>query len=288
MVCNATYRTEGGEWLFPSEVRRNKDGDFEIISTGEKAIVGRSEKMSKSKKNVVDPDVIVKTYGADALRLFVVSDTPPDKDFAWSDEGLEGCWRFINRIWRLLVYAKSCGVCAEKCHNREDLETIPNSVRVAYRELQRAIRDVTNAIENRQMNKAVACIRECVNAIYLALTEISTHVAEFSVIIRDLIKLLSPIAPHICEEGWNMLGFTGIVSENAWPTLDEKCLRVSAINLPIQVNGKFRGTILVDCDEDEEIIFQKALQVKSVQNAIDGNQLKQKIFVKGKIVNFVV
>jgi leucyl-tRNA synthetase len=289
MVCNSTYCTENGEWIFPSNVHRNKDGDFETISTGELVIVGRSEKMSKSKKNVVDPDLIVKTYGADALRLFVVSDTPPDKDFTWSDESLEGCWRFINRLWRLLVYAKSCGVSAEKCtYNRINLTALSPSVRKSYRETQRTIRDVTNFIEDRHMNKAVASIRECVNAIYLALEEIPAYVTEFSAILRDVLKLLSPITPHICEEGWSMLGFSDSISANVWPPFDPDCLKSTAVDLPIQVNGKLRGTITVEVDEDEEIVLQKALQVKNVRNAIAENTLKKQIFVRGKVVNFVV
>jgi leucyl-tRNA synthetase len=288
MVCNATYRKENGEWLFPEEVQKNKNGDFEIIATGEKVIVGRSEKMSKSKKNVVDPDVIIKTFGADALRLFVVSDTPPDKDLLWSDEGLEGCWRFINRIWRLFVYAQSNGICAKESLNQKSFELLGSNVQKIHKKFHQTIKNVTESLENRHMNKAVAHIRDGVNAIYYVLDDMKNNKALFSVIIRDLIKLLAPITPHICEEAWEMLGFDKLVFENSWPTYEKKFLEVSTICLPIQVNGKLRGTIDIDVDENEETIFKKALELEAVKKVVADNTIKKKFFIKRKIVNFVV
>ena len=138
------------------------------------------------------------------------------------------------------------------------------------------------------MNKAVAYIRELVNVLYANLDDIENNLSVFSIVIRDLIKMLAPISPHICEEVWQMLGFDGLVSESQWPTYDTKYVAVEMINLPIQVNGKLRGTIDVGVDESEEIIFEKALNLQTVQNAITGKAIRKKIFVKGKIVNFVV
>ena len=290
MVCNNTYRLENGDWVFPSQVQKNDNGDYTLIDTGEKVIVGRSEKMSKSKKNVVDPDAIVSTYGTDALRLFVVSDTPPERDFPWSDEGLEGCWRFINRLWRLFVFAQANGVCAQKCSSNEtiEFEKLQQNIQKLYKDYHTAVKNITEALEDRAMNKAVAYIRELVNCLYMNLDNIKENLPVFSVIIRDLIKMIAPISPHICEEAWNMLGFNGIVSENSWPKYDERYTAVETINLPIQVNGKLRGTIDVSIDEKEEIIFEKALALQTVQNAIAGKNIRKKVFVKGKIINFVV
>jgi leucyl-tRNA synthetase len=288
MVCNVTYSTVAGVWLLPEQVRQRENGSHETVDTGENVVVGRQEKMSKSKKNVVDPDLMVKTYGADALRLFVVSDTPAEKDFPWSDEGLEGCWRFINRLWRLFVFAKSHGICAMECQQVVDVATLDAGVEAMYLALHGAIRNVTNALENRSMNKAVAHIRELVNSIYGCLETIESHRNVFSVVIRDLIKMLAPMVPHICEEAWSMLGFEGLVSENRWPQYDEKYLRISTITLPVQVNGKLRGTIEIDVNEEESTVFEKSLALATVQNAIGNKSPKQKIFVKGKIVNFVV
>lgn len=288
MVCNFTYKLENGDWVFPEQVQKNSNGDYEMIETGEKIIVGRSEKMSKSKKNVVDPDIIVKTYGADALRLFVVSDTPAEKDFPWSDEGLEGCWRFINRVWRLFVFLKSHGVNSDECAEKINIENLDVNVQKMYKDFHLAIKNVTDSFNDRSMNKAVAYIRELVNSIYACLDDVQNNKGVFSVVVRDLIKLLAPISPHICEEAWSMFGFDKIVADHNWPIYEEKCLHVSTINLPIQVNGKLRGTIDVHTDDTEDIIFEKALTVSTVQNAINDKPLKKKIFIKGKIVNFVV
>lgn len=288
MVCNFTYKLENGDWVFPEQVQKNSNGDYEMIETGEKIIVGRSEKMSKSKKNVVDPDIIVKTYGADALRLFVVSDTPAEKDFPWSDEGLEGCWRFINRVWRLFVFLKSHGVNSDECAEKINIENLDVNVQKMYKDFHLAIKNVTDSFNDRSMNKAVAYIRELVNSIYACLDDVQNNKGVFSVVVRDLIKLLAPISPHICEEAWSMFGFDKIVADHNWPNYEEKCLHVSTINLPIQVNGKLRGTIDVHTDDTEDIIFEKALTVSTVQNAINDKPLKKKIFIKGKIVNFVV
>ncbi|MDR1334891.1 MAG: leucine--tRNA ligase [Holosporaceae bacterium] len=288
MVCSVTYRRENGEWLFPDQVHRKEDGSCVLLETQEPVIVGRLEKMSKSKKNVVDPDAIVATYGADALRLFVVSDTPPEKDFPWSDEGLEGCWRFINRIWRLFVLMQNCGVGAQEGGINFDAEQLPANINELYKNFHGFIKKITGALENRHMNKAVAFGRELVNAIYACLDDAKNHKNVFSVIIRDLIRMMAPITPHICEEAWQMLGFPGLVSTSDWPAYDQRYLTVSTINLPVQVNGKLRGSIDVDVDDLEDIVFEKALALPSVQNITVGKVIKTKIFVKGRIVNFVV
>lgn len=288
MVCNNTYKLENGEWQFPYQVKKNDNGSYELIETGEKVIVGRTEKMSKSKKNIVDPDEIISTYGTDALRLFVVSDTPPERDFPWSDDGLEGCWRFMNRLWRLFVYVQSKGVCFAKCSEKIEFEKLRENIQKMYKDYHLTIKNVTEALEARAMNKAVAYIRELVNVLYANLDDIENNLSVFSIVIRDLIKMLAPISPHICEEVWQMLGFVGLVSESQWPQYDAKYITVEMINLPIQVNGKLRGAIDVKVDENEDAIFEKALGVHTVQNAIAGKTIRKKVFVKGKIVNFVV
>ncbi|MDR1982957.1 MAG: leucine--tRNA ligase [Holosporaceae bacterium] len=288
MVCNVTYQKENGDWLFPEEVRKKSHDEYEVIATGEKVIVGHLEKMSKSKKNVVDPDEIIKNYGADALRLFVVSDTPPDKDFPWSDEGLEGCWRFINRLWRLFVYAKSSGICAEECSESVQINALAPDIQKLYKDFHRTIKNVTDSLEERSMNKVAAYIRDGVNAVYLLLEKMESNKLVFSVVIRDLVKLFAPIAPHMCEEAWNMLGFKGLVGDSCWPSYKKEYLEISTVELPVQVNGKFRGIINVSVDDAEEVVLEQALHIPTVQKLMAGKSLKKKIFVKGKIVNFVV
>lgn len=287
MVCSVTFKNEKGEWLFPSEVQKNGEGEFVEIATGKKVTVGRLEKMSKSKKNVVDPDVIVKTYGADALRLFVVSDTPADRDFPWSDEGLDGSWRFINRVWRMFVYLKDKGISASAVQDIE-LSSLDDEMQGLYKGFHKTIKDVTDSFESQSMNKAIAYIREAVNCIYATLDKAEDNISLFSVIVRDLIKLLAPISPHICEEAWSMFGFEGLVSDNEWPKFCKDYIVVSTVNLPIQVNGKLRGTIDISLDASEDEIMRKALEVNNVKKVIGDKPIKKKIFIKGKIINFVV
>lgn len=288
MVCSVTYRKEDGTWLFPSEVCKDENGNYVTVNGHEKVIVGRIEKMSKSKKNVVDPDVIVKTYGADAVRLFVVSDTPPDKDLPWSDEGLEGCWRFINRFWRLIVYAKSCGVCAEKYPKGFSTDDLSEDLLAVYKNLHSAIKNIEESIENRVLNKAIAYFRDCINAVYGQLEGLSRHAELFTVIMCDLLKIFAPFAPHICEEGWKNLGFSGLAMNHDWPKFNPKYLEVSVVNLPIQVNGRLRGTVSVDVNASEEDIFATALELQNVRQAIGDKPIRKRIFVKGRVVNFVV
>lgn len=288
MVCSVTYQNSKGEWLFPNEVKKNPDGSYEVIATGEKVTVGRLEKMSKSKKNVVDPDVIIKDYGADALRLFVISDTPPDRDFPWSDEGLEGCWRFINRVWRLFVYIKSHGVTLSECNDNVDLDLFSDDLQQMYKGFHQTVKNVSISIEDRMMNKSIAYIRDSVNAIYSVLDHVDQNKVLFANVMRDLIKLMAPITPHICEEMWSEFGGSELVSENSWPTYNEKYLQNNVVAIPVQVNGKLRGTVSVSEDESEEKILELALSLNNVQNAIAGKVIRKKIFVKGKIINFVV
>ncbi len=287
MVCSVTFKNDKGEWLFPSEVSKNDKGEYIETATGKKVTVGRLEKMSKSKKNVVDPDVIVKTYGADALRLFVVSDTPADRDFPWSDEGLDGSWRFVNRLWRMFVYLQDKGVSAGKIQDI-DFDSLSSDLQELYRKYHMTIRDVTDSFESQSMNKAIAYIRELVNCIYGTLEQVESNVSLFSVIARDLIKMLAPITPHLCEEVWSMFGFSGIVSTGKWPEFCKDYVIETTINLPIQVNGKLRGTITISPDATENEIVQKALEVSNVKNMIGNKPIRKKIFIKGKIVNFVV
>ncbi len=288
MVCCATYRKEDGEWLFPNEVQQNKEGNYETISTKEKVIVGHLEKMSKSKKNVVDPDFIVETYGADALRLFVVSDTPPERDFPWSDEGLEGCWKFINRIWRMFIYLKSKGINASNIKMDIDISSLNIDLQKVYKNFHKTIKDVTESYENKMMNKAVAFLRELVNNIYSVLEQAESNICLFSIITRDFIKLLAPITPHICQEAWQLLGFDKLIHENDWPKFDKQYLTSDVVNLPIQVNGKLRGNLEISTDYTEEQIFEMALNLSNVKNYIGTKTIRKKIYVKGKIVNFVI
>lgn len=278
MVGHVTYRKADGTWLYPEEVAFDKNSRCFEIKTGDDVIVGRSEKMSKSKKNVVDPDKIIKSYGADTVRLFVVSDTPPEKDFDWTTSGLDGCWRFVNRLWRLYAY------CADKGVKLNSLHTTNESAIV--RSFNKSIKDITDALETNSFNKSVAYIRDIVNKLYNELDRIDNDT--FGSLLGNLAIMLSPITPCLAETLWQLIGGNDLACLQKWPTYSDKLINCGTLTIPVQVNGKLRGNIEISTDEDEVSIFERALSNDKVKSFIGNRNVIKKIYVKGKIVNLVI
>lgn len=264
MVCHTTYQRADGAWMYPGEVEEN---GTELIcrETKQKVKAGRSEKMSKSKRNTVEPEPMIATYGADAVRFFVLSDTPPDKDLDWSEEALEGSWRYMNKLWRLK-------------------ETLPieggdddQLSKLAHRLLKR----MTHAYEQLAYNKVIAWHRELVNAFEDQAATSKGVVDVWNIIVQTL----APIAPHIAHELW--LGNTPVAA-TPWPVVDEALAYEDEIVLAVQVNGKLRGTITVAPDEIEANITAQALALHTVQAVLDGTKPRRIIVVPGRIVNVVI
>lgn len=267
MVTHETYRDAAGNWLSPDEVR---DANGVLTSIDGAAVTrGRVEKMSKSKKNVVDPDGIIDQYGADAVRWFMLSDSPPERDLLWTESGIEGCWRFVQRLWRLFDAATEPGdgtrdVALDKaCH--------------------RAIAGVGADIESLTFNKAVAKIYELVNAIEKSRAPASRYDA-----IRILPRLISPMLPHLAEEGWQALGGSGLVAAQSWPEHDPAMLVDDDVTIAVQINGKLRDTITLPRDASQEVAQAAALANARVQAAIAGAAPKKIIVVPGRLVNIVI
>ncbi|MGJ0504827.1 MAG: leucine--tRNA ligase [Methylocystis sp.] len=293
MVVHETYRAPDGQWVAPYDVRIEArdggrrafliDGDVEIE-------IGPIEKMSKSKKNTVDPDDIVASYGADTARLFVLSDSPPDRDVIWSDEGAQGAWRFVQRLWRLTgeLGRVAAPVGAEPPAAFHDLAL---AVRKAT---HRSIAQASENIERLRFNSAIARIREFANELTSALdavteTPVPTDLAyAFREAADALIRLVAPMTPHVAEECWADLGHKGLVVEAPWPVADPTLVAQEMISLPVQVNGRKRAEILVAHDADEETIRKEALAQDGVQRAMEGKPLKKFILVPKRIVNVVV
>ncbi len=275
MVCHATYQDEAGKWMFPSDVVEGDGGALTHKSTGAPVTKGRSEKMSKSKRNVVDPEEIIATYGADTARLFMLSDSPPDRDLDWTEAGIEGAWRYVNRLWRLADGAVS---------NPEPADaTDAEPLRAA---LHKTVAGVTGDLDKFHFNKAVARVRELTNSLEQDLEKLS--VAERKEILGGLIRLVSPMMPHLAEEMWQHLGFEGMVADQPWPEADAKYLVEETVTVAVQVNGKLRGTVDLakDCPQDEAESL--ALQVDNVVAAMAGKAPKKVIVVPNRIVNVVV
>jgi leucyl-tRNA synthetase len=267
MVTHVTYADQDGKWLSPEEVEQNS-GEWIVKATGATANVGRIEKMSKSKKNVVDPDAMFDRYGADALRWFMLSDSPPERDLEWSESGIEGCARFIQRLWRLFASLQSTS--SEGAN-----PTLTKS-------LHRAIAGIGADIEALQYNKAVAKVHSLVNEI-----EKAAPSAERSHAIRTLISLVAPMVPHLAAEAWAAIDPATSLLDLPWPTYDPALLIDDEVTIAVQVNGKLRDTLTVAKALDKAEMESLALATPNVQRTLDGATPKKVIVVPGRLVNIV-
>jgi leucyl-tRNA synthetase len=254
-----------GKWLSPDEIEKRDGGVFEC-ATGLPVTVGRTIKMSKSKKNVVDPDHIIETYGADAARWFMLSDSPPERDLAWSEAGIDGAWRFVQRVWRLASEAAP----AEGANPQLDRAT------------HKTIAAITTDIDRLQFNKAVARLYELVSAIEKAAPSASRHAA-----IVALTKLVAPMMPHLAEECWAALGQLGMVVDTAWPVADPALLADEQVTIAIQVNGKLKDTFETDKGMARELLEAAVLGREKVVRALDGKPPRKVIVVPDRLVNLV-
>jgi len=265
MVTHETYRAGDGSWLSPDEVRKDGD-DWVHIESGQPVTPGRVEKMSKSKRNTIDPEPILAKYGADAVRWFMLSDSPPERDLEWSEAGIEGASRFVQRVWRL-----ASGPLAGE-----------GSDDGLKRRLHKTIAAVGSAIDGLQFNKAVAQLYELVSAI-----EKAKPSADRSEAVRALIKLISPMAPHLAEEAWTTLGEDGLVADAAWPEYDPALLVDDQVTLAVQVNGKLRDTLTAPRGLPREDAEALALASDKVRRQLDGASPRKVIVVPDRLVNIV-
>ena len=237
----------------------------------EEVIVGRSEKMSKSKKNTVEPAHIVESYGADVARLFMLSDTPPSRDLEWAESGIDGCWKYVNRLWRLVVSRKSLVVS-----QKGDEEIL--------RLTHKTIASVKDEFEKNGFNRAIAKIREFSNA----LEKFEENSPAMTFALKNLAILISPIMPHLAEEMWEKLGFEGFVCEQKFPEFDPKFLVEDSAQVAIQVCGKLRAVLQMPRGLAREELEKRALENENVKKFIEGKEIKKIIVVPDKLVNVVV
>ncbi len=277
MVCHETYASLDGRMLEPALVERTNDGVIER-ATGLAVKVGPSIKMSKSKKNVVDPTDIVDQYGADAVRWFMLSDSPPERDLQWSDSGIEGAWRFVQRVWRLV---------SEQWDRVRDHGFSNHEASTKLRQTtHKTVAGVTADIEQLHFNKAVARLYEFVNALSAAGDGCDGALAEALPI---LVQLIAPMMPHLAEELWHELygDSRGLVALASWPVADPTLLVEDSVTIAVQVNGKLRETISVNRHMDKATLETQALGLDKVQRALDGLAIRKVIVVPGRIVNVV-
>ncbi|MBX9795502.1 leucine--tRNA ligase [Sphingomonas sp.] len=269
MVTHETYRRadaeDGAGWLSPEEVTRS-DAGMVMRDGGAPVEVGRVVKMSKSKKNVVDPDPMFDAYGADAVRWFMLSDSPPERDLPWSEAGIEGCWRFVQRLWRLFQPEDGSGA--------EDM--------ALRRKTHQTIAGVAGDIEALAFNKAVARLYELANAIERAAPGPDREAA-----IEALLRLVAPMVPHVAEEAWALRGHAGLIADAPWPEIDPALLVDSEVTIAIQVNGKLRDTLTVARGTDKAALEAAALASDKVVRLLDGKPPRKVIVVPDRLVNLV-
>jgi leucyl-tRNA synthetase len=282
MVCHQTYQSETGEWLFPEEVETDDAGRL-VDSVGRTVTAGRHEKMSKSKKNVVGLDAIVDTYGADTARLYLLSDSPPERDLEWTETGIEGIWRYVNRLWRLVSEPS----VALPPPGSAVPDTLTPAVAAARRATHKTIAAVTDDLDKFRFNRAVARIRELSNT----LEEFPVGAPGAPEVLREgletLALLLGPMMPHLAEEMWQELGREGLLAEQPWPLADPDLTRDEQVTLAVQVNGKLRATLDVPRDTASDAIEDAALALPQVVRWLEGQAPRKVIVVPNRIVNIV-
>jgi leucyl-tRNA synthetase len=292
MVGHQTYKDEQGKWIFPSDVVTGEDGQARHKETGRPVTVGRSEKMSKSLKNVVDPGAIIDRFGADTARWFMLSDSPPERDLEWTDSGAAGAFRFLQRLWRLFD---------------EGTDTLPKGGTPAPAQFgaaaaklraltHRTVAKMSADLEKFRFNVAVARIYEFVNGLADTVGDAELKGADGAWARREaleaLARLVAPMIPHVAEEAWQRLGHRTLVTDEAWPQHDDALAREDVVTLGVQVNGKLRGTFDVAVGMDkasvEALARKEAEAQERIKNALEGKPIRKVIVVQDRVVNIVV
>jgi leucyl-tRNA synthetase len=273
MVCHPTFKTEKGKWVFPKDVIEN-DGSY-FLDNKEKILKGDSQAMSKSKKNIVDPDDIIKIYGADAVRWFILSDSPPDRDIQWSDSGIQGAFKYMQKIWR---------VCEKIKIYKKEKEEIDNSFLTKINIL---IKEITGCIEKFHINVAVA-------KLYIFLNNLNEEIDKKTLNGEDIINafkkyliIVSAFIPYIANECWEKITKENNLSSQDWPKIENTLIKKDNFDIVIQINGKKRAIINAIKDENEENIFSKSLAIKNIKVILEEKNIIKKIFIKNKLLNIV-
>ena len=273
MVCHPTFKTEKGEWVFP------KDAKFEngkyFLNNNIKVIKGDSQAMSKSKKNVVDPDDIIKIYGSDTVRWFILSDSPPDRDIQWSDSGVQGAYKYIQKIWRT----------SEKISNYQKInENFDKSFLIKVDIL---IKEISECIEKFQMNVAVAKLYTFLNIINDEVERLGVDKNNLTDVFKKYLIIISAFIPYIANECWEKITKKTDLAVQEWPKFNNESLKKDEFNVVIQINGKKRAIINAINNETEENIFSKSLAIKNIKVILDEKKVIKKIFIKNKLLNIV-
>jgi len=273
MVCHPTFKTTKGIWVSPEDLKK-KDNKY-FLSSGEEAIKGDSVAMSKSKKNVINPDEVIKVYGADATRWFILSDSPPDRDIQWSDEGIGGAFKYIQKIWRTNI----------EVINYQNLISSDKDILKKFNKL---IFEITNLIEKLQMNVAIAKLYSFLNLINETIQSKKINNNDLKNIFLKYLTIISAFTPHIANECYYNLTGKDDLYNQVWPKFDSELLKDNKkFMIVVQINGKKRAVLEADENDNEENILNKSLKIKNIETILLSKKIKNRIYVKNKILNIV-
>ena len=278
MVCHETYKDINGKWLSPDEIDKTDIKNIVKKNTINKVITGPSESMSKSKKNIIDPENVISSYGADSIRLFILSDSPPGKDIQWSDEGISASYKFLQKFWQL-----NLNIINKKKSDR-------NSERDKYIEKysNKMIFQITKNLDNFYYNVVIANIHDIYNN-FINFSKDSN--VSYKILIQNYKKILiliMPILPHFASECLSKIEKDLIVNNLKWPVHDANLIQDEECNVVIQINGKKRGLLKMPIDSDEETVERYVLKNLSIKKYLSGKVVKKKIYVKNKIINLII
>ena len=273
MVCHPTFKTEKGEWVFPKDVKF-QDGKY-FLNNNLKVFKGDSQAMSKSKKNVVDPDDIIKIFGSDAVRWFILSDSPPDRDIQWSDSGIQGAYKYIQKIWR------TC----EKISNYHKINE--NFDKIFLVKIDILVKEISECVEKFQMNVAVAKLYTFLNLINDEVEKLGVDKNNLIDVFKKYLIIISAFIPYIANECWEKITKENNLNSQEWPKIENTLIKKDHFDVVIQVNGKKRAIINATNNESEENIFSKSLAIKNIKVILEEKTIIKKIFIKNKLLNIV-
>ncbi len=273
MVTHRTYKNSNNEWVEPSNIVSKNN---ELFDNKEGLVIpGNIEKMSKSKKNVIDPDEIIELYGADTARWFMLSDSPPERDLEWTETGVAAAYKFINKIWELIEKSQNYKADSDKIEKNQ------------IEKFDKIINDISNNIESFHFNKSVAKIYEYVNLLSLLMSKRNILEKDMFIVVKNLTIIIHPFIPHVSEEMWNKLGNESLCASVNWPTT-KKVFEEKITKIPVQINGKTRSLIDIIGDEDKDKILEKLMNDSKIKKYTENKEIIKTIFIKNKIVNLVL
>jgi len=273
MVCHPTFKSEKGEWIFPKDVKF-EDGKY-YLDNNLKVLKGDSQAMSKSKKNIVDPDDIIKIYGSDAVRWFILSDSPPDRDIQWSDSGIQGAYKYIQKIWRV----------SEKILNYQKInENFDQNFLI---KIDILIKEISECIEKFQMNVAVAKLYTFLNLINDEIEKLKIDKNELENVFKKYLIIISAFVPYIANECWERITKKNNLSSQEWPKIENTLIKKDYFDVVVQIDGKKRAIINAINNESEENVFSKSLAIKNIKVILEQKTIIKKIFIKNKLLNIV-